>query len=176
MTELCDENGNPLDKQWEMSYDGKYRKGYIVKRWKDEEGNDIAQYESGMIRNLNTHHIIKSVDIPYFNKDNAEDMRRIYKENTANKIREEISRAMFGKEIKHQSSESVGIVAGQLWLEIVMNKNALPRDRLNAWMTIGRHAGLLNDLREAEQPVEGVKVELGVDLARDIVNKLMKNE
>lgn len=170
--ELCDENGNPIDKEWETSKNGQYRKGYIVKRWQDENGDTIAQYESGMIRNLNKSIILKPTDKPFFNKDNSHDMLRLRKEKTARKIREEISRAMFGKEFSNRPAESVGIAAGMLWTEIVMNKDALARDRLNAWVALGKHAGLLTDMREAEAQVEGVKVEIGANLAREIVDKL----
>lgn len=170
--ELCDENGNPLDKEWEMSKDGSYRKGFIVEKWVDENGNNLARYESGMIRNLDNQTIVKPTDKPFFSKDNAYEMLRLRKEKTARKIREEISRAMFGKEFSNKPAESVGIAAGMLWTEIVMNKEALARDRINAWVALGKHAGLLTDLREGEQQVEGVKVEIGPQLAREIVEKL----
>jgi hypothetical protein len=160
-------------RQYEMSQDGQYRKGYIVEEWTDEQNRRLARYESGMIRNLDNNTIVKPVDKPFFNKDNALDMVRLRKEKTARKIRDEISRAMFGKEITKNSAESVGIAAGMLWTEIVMNKEALARDRINAWVALGKHAGLLTDLRENEIAPEGVKVEIGQNLAREIVQKIM---
>lgn len=175
MTEVFDENGNEIGKEYEMSKNGEYRKGYIVRKWIDENGHTLAEYESGMIRNLDNQTIIRPTNKPFFNKDNAKDMLRLRKEKTARMIRDEISRAMFGKEITKNSAESVGIAAGMLWTEIVMNKDALARDRINAWMALGRHAGLLGDMREGEQ-VEGVKVEIGANLARQIVDKLGKGE
>lgn len=163
--------GEIVQPQYEMSKNGQYRKGYIVEEWTDEQGRHLARYESGMIRNLDNQTIVKPTDRPFFNKDNAHDMIRLRKEKTARKIRDEISRAMFGKEITKQSAESVGIAAGMLWTEIVMNKEALARDRINAWLALGRQAGLLGDMREVEQ-TEGVKVEIGANLARQIVDKL----
>lgn len=171
MTDLTDENGNPIDKEWELSKNGQWRKGYIVKRW-EENGEEMAQYESGMIRNLTNNTIVKPTDKPFFEKSNAHEMLRLRKEKVARKIREEISRAMFGQEFSNKPAESVGIAAGMLWTEIVMNKEALARDRINAWMALGKHAGLLGDLREGENQVDGVKVEIGANLAREIVDKL----
>lgn len=161
------------EKVYEMSYDGRYRKGYIVEEWQNDEGHRIVRYESGMVKDTSTNQIIKPVDRPYFTKENNADMIRLRKEKVARRIREEISRAMFGKEFSNRPSESVGIAAGMLWTEIVMNKNALPRDRLNAYVALGKHAGLLDDLREGAPAPEGVKVEIGQNLAREIVQKLM---
>ncbi len=171
--DLFDENGNDLNKEYELSHDGKFRKGWLVKTWTDENGNRIGEYESGMVRNLDNNHIIKATNNPYITKANAGDMLRRRKEKTARAIRDEISRAMFGKEYATKPAESVGIAAGMLWTEIVMNKEALARDRINAWVALGKHAGLLNDMRENEQQPDGVKVEIGQNLAREIVQKLL---
>jgi hypothetical protein len=170
---IIDENGNEV---YEMSKNGEYRKGCIVEEWTDEEGRHLARYESGMIRNLDTRTIVKATDNPFINANNAHEMHRKRKEKTARKIREELSIATFGKEITNKPAESVAIAAGMLWTEIVMNKEALARDRVQAWLNIAKQAGLLSDMREVEQTVDGVKVEIGANLAREIVDKLRKKD
>ena len=41
------------------------------------------------------------------------------------------------------SAQAVAYAAGQLWTEIVLNDDAYPRDRMEAWEKIGRYAGTL---------------------------------
>lgn len=156
--------------------DGEMRKPTkVVKEWV-ENGEVFKQYESGIIRNDTTNRIVKGLDKPFFDKNNVKAVARLRKEKAAKAIRNEIVKKM-QKTNAHltSASEAIGVTAGVLWEEIVINKAAPARDRLQTWLMIGKQAGLLEDLRERtpDNP-EGVRVELGVDLARDIIDKMLQ--
>lgn len=171
-----EESLNDPNRVYEMSKVGNYRKGWIVDKWNDEKGHVIVKYESGMIRDLDTHSIIKATDNPYF-ADNWREMQMQRKERAAAAMRDEISRQTFGLDDPHKSIEAVGYMAGMLWKDIAMNPDAYPRDRLNTFLQIGMKAGLLSDERYNEATQPGVNVSIGQNLAREIIEKLMnKNE
>lgn len=48
------------------------------------------------------------------------------------------------------SADAVAVAGGMLWAEVVLNADAYPRDRLDAWERLGKHAGILADPRQAE--------------------------
>ena len=70
---------------------------------------------------------------------------------------------------------AVGAAAGILWRDVVLSPDAWPRDRVNAWDTISKRAGLIAEQRQAEQqPVQRVVHEVDgptLALLRDIADK-----
>jgi hypothetical protein len=49
------------------------------------------------------------------------------------------------------AAAAVAAAGGILWREIVLSPDAYPRDRMEAWEKLGRHAGILADPREPAQ-------------------------
>lgn len=153
------------------------RKGWVVRQWKDEDGDTIQEFESGIIRNHTTGKIIRTSDYHHLTKENAREMGKALQEMYKNRLREEfsarVSKAIYGKEIHNIPVDAVAICGGDLWEEIVMNKNAYPRDRLNAYLALGKQAGILQDENYKEES-NGMTITLGVELARELVER-MKN-
>lgn len=153
------------------------RKGWVVEQWRDENGDLIQRFESGIIRNWSNGHMMKAPDFSPMTKDTYKDIQLMGKEAVQDRIREEVSavvtRRLYGKEIRSMSAQAVGLVAGKLFEDIVMNENAYPRDRLNAFLAIGRQAGLLRDERYSETPSsDGLTITMGVELARELVERM----
>ena len=139
----------------------------------EENGHKMVKYASGVIRDETEGRIACPPDMK-ITSENAHAMHELRRKKTAAKLREQISTSVMGIGIKNKSADAMAEVGGMLFREIVMNPEALARDRLQAFSLIGKHAQLLNDLREIQRDTDGVTVSIGKDLAREIVEKLMK--
>ena len=112
-------------------------------------------------------------------RDNAKQLLQARRDKTAALLRNQIaSRAeksgRLSLPINAGPSAVLAAAGGLLFDEIVLNSDAVARYRLDAWREIGVAAELLGDRRE-KQAENGINVSIGVDLAREIVQKLMQN-
>ena len=103
-------------------------------------------------------------------RDNARQMLEARQASTARKIREEIA-TRTGRGVRPDAA--VALAAGDLWEQVVMSKDANPRYRYDTWRGIAQAAELLADRRENTRQ-DGVTVQIGADLARELVDKLLQ--
>ncbi len=89
---------------------------------------------------------------------NARDMQQKRKDKAARLLRARIADET-GKvsslPIK-DGAEAVAEAGGILWAETVLNPEAYARDRLEAWQSIGRAAGVLSDGKQVQQDAPAV--------------------
>ena len=87
--------------------------------------------------------------------ENTREYARLRREKAAAKIRRQIVEANNAPDANMTSVISaaggVANAAGALWSEVVLNPTAYPRDRLEAWERISRHADVLSDGRQAQE-------------------------
>ena len=137
--------------------------GGIVQETRDKHGNIILRGEGGAF--LPGQRIGRPIT-----SANAHDMQEARKQATARKIREELSRRSGGA----KPSAAVALAAGDLWEQVVMSKDANPRYRYDTWRGLASAAELLADRRESVTG-EGVTVQIGADLARELVAALLQS-
>lgn len=63
----------------------------------------------------------------------------------------------------NSGAEAVAEAGSYLWREIVLSPEAYPRDRLAAWESIGKHAGVLGDGKQDQQQAQQVAGHGAVD-------------
>jgi hypothetical protein len=149
------------------------KKAIVVDEWV-ENGEVMIKYESGMIKNKTRNRIVKPSDKPYITKENARDVAHRRVELAAERLRENISSKTLGKDVITKPAEALGMAGGMLWEDIVLNPDAAPRDRLQTFIALSKHSGMLTDMRETGmQNSDGVNIALGPNLARDIISQLM---
>ncbi len=152
----------------------------IIETYKDDKGRDVWIYANGMHKRADGP-IVKPPAPEYrgINKGNAAEMNRRRIEKTKRALALAIlekSKEIAGEyKIPLDSpAAAVGVVGGVLWGEIVQNPKAPARDRLQAWETLGKHAGVLGDLRLKEDPSPGASLQLDGETARYIIDRLME--
>lgn len=72
------------------------------------------------------------------------------------------------------AGDVVAAAAAQIWDDVVTNTQANPRYRAETWQMIGKHAGLLGDNRPQIATGDGVTVQIGAELAREIVERMIR--
>lgn len=105
-------------------------------------------YSNGMVRDARGR-IITPPTTNRITAKNANEFHRARREKTAALLRQAIV-SETGDLLKVPTSGSAAAVAaagGILWREIVLSPDAYPRDRMEAWEKLGRHAGILADPR-----------------------------
>ena len=112
-------------------------------------------------------------------RDNARQMLQARKDKTARLLRDELAkRAESSGSLKLPGNAGPSAVlaaaGGMLFDEIVLNPSAVARYRLDAWREIGSAAELLTDRRESVAS-GGVTVQIGADLARELVAALLQS-
>lgn len=126
---------------------------------------DAKQYEDGSIR-VRGRVLIKGTKLAQydFNHENAKDMAKRRKELAAEKLREQLVEEMKGEfDIDPKSSAEVMAMSGALlFKEVVMDKMAYPRDRMDGWEKIMKAADMLKTqedrIVEAREQVDGRNV------------------
>ncbi len=116
----------------------------------ERDGRKIAIYDTGMERDIEAGRIIKPQSHTIITPQKATEFHRLRKEKTARLLRQAIV-SETGDLLQvptRGAAASVAAAGGILWREIVLNDQAYPRDRMEAWEKLGRHAGILADPRE----------------------------
>jgi hypothetical protein len=120
----------------------------------EREGRIIAIYDNGMERDVERNAIIRPPTAALITKQTTQDMHRKRQEKASRLLRERIRAAT--EKISDQkipnSAAAVAEAGGILWDEIVLNTEAYPRDRLEAWLKIGQMAGVISNAKEREEP------------------------
>lgn len=108
---------------------------------------------------------------PHITSDNAAALANKGRELTKQRIQEAILEQMKarGAQIKGPA-DAVGAAAGELWADIVLNKDAYPRDRRQTWLDISRAAGLLAERNTPQSAPGGITVHY----SQDIVERLLQ--
>lgn len=114
----------------------------------------IAIYDNGMERDVEKNTIIRPPTAALITKQTSHDMHKKRQEKASRLLREKIRAAT--EKVSDQkiptSAAAVAEAGGILWDEIVLNAEAYPRDRLDAWLKIGQMAGVISNAREREEP------------------------
>lgn len=129
----------------------------MTREYTDEQGRTLREYDNGNVHDASNGRIVKAV----LSHDRARSIvgQRIAKSQSA--MRKAIIEAteasglpgMGGVPLTATSaSHAVGIAAGVLWEQGVLNPDARLIDRVKAWDVLGKAAGLLDDPR-APQPI-----------------------
>lgn len=124
----------------------------VVSTYTNEAGHEIAVYESGAERDVTIGRMIKPAPHALITSENSHEFRRKRKEKQARLLREAIaSETADALELPRSgSAAAVAAAGGILWREIVLSPDAYPRDRMEAWEKLGRHAEILSDPREKQ--------------------------
>ncbi len=126
----------------------------IVREWIDDNGRKLREYESGVIMDAERGRIVQNTR-PFITKENNSEVRQRYIEKTRSALRAEISKAIYGEDKQLKPVSAFAAVAGELFRDIAANPEAHPRYRLETWAAIGKHAGLLEDGRGAQDTSNG---------------------
>jgi hypothetical protein len=119
----------------------------------ERDGRTIAIYDNGMERDVEANKIIRPPTAALITKDNAREIRAMRQEKAARLLRERIRAAT--EKISDlpigSSAAAVAEAGGILWDEIVLNTEAYPRDRMEAWLKLGQMAGVIPNVQERGQ-------------------------
>ena len=119
----------------------------------ERDGRIVKVYDNGMERDERGRIIKPSPATMINSTEKANELHRKRREKTARLLREAIV-SETGDLLQVKTSGSAAAVAaagGILWREIVLNPDAYPRDRLDAWQKLGQHADILGDGSEKAQ-------------------------
>jgi hypothetical protein len=111
-----------------------------------KDGDTINVYESGAHYNATRGHLVKAPPSAVITSDRARELHKIRAAKTARLLREKIVAAT-GKISDlpiRTASEAVAEVGGILWEEIVLNPDAYPRDRMEAFDKLTERAEMSN--------------------------------
>jgi hypothetical protein len=111
----------------------------------EREGKLVYIYDNGMERDAASGQIIKPPAGKPFTPETAKLARRKRQEKTARLMRQRI-RETHNAIMPHPvqtSAEAFAESAAMIYEQVVVNSEAYPRDRLEAWEKIGKYAGLL---------------------------------
>src|SRR5689334_25087709 len=100
-----------------------------------KDGDTINVYESGAHYNATRGRLVKAPPSAMITSERSYELKRLRAEKTARLLREKIVAAT-GKisDLKiTTATEAVAEVGGILWEEIVLNPDAYPRDRMEAF-------------------------------------------
>jgi hypothetical protein len=138
----------------------------------ERDGARIAIYDTGMERNLDTNAIIRPPTRALITKETALAMRQKRQEKTAALLRQRIREATEKVSTLPLSSSAAAVAeaGGILWDEIVLNAEAYPRDRLEAWLKLGQMAGIIPNAQERAEPEKTDPGSVGAlaDLVREL--------
>jgi hypothetical protein len=127
-------------------------------RIEDREGRRVAVYKSGLERDADTGRIIKPAPAVLFRAENAKVIQGKRQEKQAARLRARIAASAraglppdLGARVK-DSADAFAEAGAMLFEQVVLESEAYPRDRLQAWETLGRYAGVLPDQTSKPDP------------------------
>ena len=139
----------------------------------EREGRTIRVYDNGMEYDMDNKKIIKPpANGPITTRERGQELAKKRHEKTARLLRERIKESTSKiSDLKIGSSAAaVAEAGGILWEEIVLNAEAYPRDRLDAWLKLGQLAGVIPN---AQQKQEQEKSDAGtVSAVTDLLREL----
>ena len=113
-------------------------------------GRTIAIYDNGMERDMDDGHFMRPPTAALITKETAQVMKRKRQEKAARLLREKIRAATESvSDIPiNDSAEAIAEAGGILWSEIVLDRDAYHRDRLEAFTKLGQLAGAIPNISE----------------------------
>jgi hypothetical protein len=118
----------------------------------ERDGVLVNVYASGLERNAANGHFIKPPPHTLITKENATVLVRKRQEKQAALLRSAIRREHNAKmsPIANSSAAVFAESGALLYSEIVLNADAYPRDRLEAWQVLGKAAQVLADPKDKD--------------------------
>lgn len=123
---------------------------YELTTWDD--GRQVRVYESGLVRDEATGYIVRPAPGTVITAETSPALHRARKQKTAALLRERITEETQGRSPRSVTNapEAVAEAGAMIWVGTVLNTDAHPRDRLEAWREISRAAEVLSDGRDRE--------------------------
>jgi hypothetical protein len=127
----------------------------VVSTYTNDAGQVVNVYESGAEYNTVEKRLVKAPPSKAITAQNSSEFKRLRQEKQARLLRAAIVAETMDKldVPAHGPASAVAAAGGILWREIVLSPDAYPRDRLDAWEKLGKHAGVLADPKQA--PADG---------------------
>ncbi|TXI10483.1 MAG: hypothetical protein E6Q68_08135 [Polynucleobacter sp.] len=125
----------------------------VISEYTRDDGHVIAVYESGAEYDKTAKRLAKAPEKYAITAENTSEYKRRRQEKQQAALRQRILEVTQ----KHSdlplsdSAEAVAEAGAFLWDEIVLGEDVYPRDRLEAWERIGKHAGILADRTDKAQ-------------------------
>lgn len=123
----------------------------------ERDGRNVLVYESGLERDAESGRILKPAAGTLITRQNSTAYHRRRQEKTAALLRRRITDATNsgllppGVPAVRDSAEAFAVGGQVIWEDVVMNADAYPRDRLEAWQTLGKYSRVLPaDPRQAD--------------------------
>ena len=119
----------------------------------ERDGHQIAIYESGAEYDLTAGHLVRPPRHALITAENSNDFKRRRQEKSASMLRAAIRREHNAKmtPIANGSAAAFAESGALLYSEIVLNDEAYPRDRMEAWEKLGKYAQVLpSDVRKQD--------------------------
>lgn len=116
----------------------------------ERDNRIVLVYDNGMERWKDTGRIIKSGEAQRITKANTHELLRKRQEKAASLLRQAIITETMDKldVPAHGPAAAIAAAGGILWREIVLDPNAYPRDRMEAWEKLGKYSGILSDPKQ----------------------------
>jgi hypothetical protein len=116
----------------------------------ERDGRTIAIYDNGMERDMDRNAIIRPPTSALITKQSTQEMHRKRQEKAANILRQRIreATAKVSSNPVPNSAAAVAEAGAILWEEVVLNQDAYPRDRMEAWFKLGTLAGVIPNANE----------------------------
>lgn len=122
---------------------------------RESDGHIIDVYESGAERDRTAGRMCKPAAGTLITAQNTAEYNRRRQEKTAALLRARIAEehAAAMPNPTRTAAEAIADSGAMLYSQIVLNSEAYPRDRLQAWETLGKYARTLPaDIRQAGDP------------------------
>jgi hypothetical protein len=138
----------------------------------ERDGRTIAIYDNGMERDVERNAIIRPPTAALITKQTSQDMHRKRQEKAASILRQRIKEATAKVSANPvpNSAAAVAEAGAILWEEVVLNQEAYPRDRMEAWFKLGQLAGVIPNAKEREGQEKSTGGDVGAlaDLVREV--------
>lgn len=130
-----------------------------ILRTEERNGDIIAIYESGAEYNQSKGRLVKAPPKAQITPENSNEYKRKRQEKAARLLRERIVQAHNRGDMEpvKGSAEAFAESGALLYEEIVLDKNAYPRDRMDVWEKLGKYGGVLpSDIRKQDDTAQAV--------------------
>lgn len=116
----------------------------------ERDGKTIRIYDNGMEYDMSSKKIAKPPTNAKITTERAKELRQLRADKHARLLREAIVTETMDKlqMPKHGPVAAIAAAGGILWREIVLNDQAYPRDRLEAWKELGTQAQVIPNLKQ----------------------------
>jgi hypothetical protein len=155
-----------------LSFKGRMGKATVIDTV-EREGRTIRVYDNGMEYDMDNKKIVKPpAGGPIRTAERGRELAKKRHEKAARLLREAIvAETMESLEVPgHGPAASVAAAGGILWKEIVLNPDAYPRDRLEAWFKLGQMADIIPNANERQEQEKSDPATIGAlaDLVREV--------